>query len=242
MQTFEDASKALVAKMKASGRYVSLTSDEYQRLKLRASERTQEMERSYYQPDYSRMGMHERELDLTWNDIDPHISDGVKALEAVRPAYERGHGMVFLWGTYGQAKTLIGKILVATAIRDGCRAAYANVSSVLDDIRLAFDERENKTTELLRRMQYWISRDVLFLDELDKMNGTDWAEERIFLLLDQRYARAVREEALTILASNKSDSQLDGYLKSRLNDRRLGPVVHLNGTDGRQLMPDGWLF
>ena len=192
-------------------------------------------------PDYSRMGMREDELSLDWTAIKPNISDGMRALEAVRPAYERGWGMVFLWGTWGQAKTLIGKVLTATAYRAGKRAAYANVSSVLDDVRLAF-EQEHQTTELLRRMDYWISRDVLFLDELDKSNDTPWAQERMFQLLDQRYARAVREEALTVVASNHSDDELDGYLKSRLNDSRLGPVVYLNGPDGRQAMPDGYHF
>ena len=123
--------------------------------------------------DWSRIGILESEVNMNWSLIKPGISDGVKALEAVQPAYERGHGAIFLWGTWGQAKTLIGKILVATAYRAGKRAAYANVSNVLDDIRLAFDEREHKTTALLKRMDYWISRDVLFIDELDKVNNTD---------------------------------------------------------------------
>jgi DNA replication protein DnaC len=193
-------------------------------------------------PDYSRIGLREDELGLSWAAIKPNISDGAKALKAVQPAYTRGWGMVFLWGSWGQAKTLIGKVLTATATREHKRAAYANVSNVLDDIRLAFDEQEHKTTELLRRIDWWISRDVLFLDELDKSNDTPWAQERLFQLLDQRYMRAVREEALTVIASNKSTDALDGYLKSRLSDRRLGPVVYLNGPDGRQVMPDGYHF
>ena len=240
MQSFEDAAATLKAKLKQHPHYRPLTDDEYNRLKMKVGAETWEMEREQYKPDYSRMGMLESELNLVWDMVTPGVSDGPKAVEAVRPAYERGHGMVFLWGTYGQAKTMVGKILIATAINDGKQAAYANVSGVLDDIRLAFDEQEHKTTELLRRMEFWISRDVLFLDELDKSNDTPWAQERMFQLLDQRYARAVREEALTVIASNKSDDALDGYLKSRLRDNRLGPVVHLNGKDGRKVAPQGW--
>ena len=191
-------------------------------------------------PDYSRMGMREDELTLDWSAVKPGVSDAMKALDVVRPAYSRGHGLIPLWGTWGQGKTLIGKILVATALREGKRAAYANMAVVLDDIRLAFDSQEHKTTELIRRMEWWVSRDVLFLDELDKTNSTEWAQERMFQLLDQRYARAIREEALTVIASNKTDAALDGYLRSRLNDKRLGPVVYLNGKDARQVMPEGW--
>jgi ATPase family protein associated with various cellular activities (AAA) len=239
---FQAAAAALREKLHASERYVPITDEEYRRLQCIQFEGVNRRQQEAAKPDYTRIGIREDEAGLDWGMIKPGISDGVKARDAVKPAYEKGFGMVLLYGNYGQAKTLIGKILTATALRDHKRAAYANVSAVLDDIRLAFDEREAKTTELLRRMDFWISRDVLFLDELDKSNDTPWAQERLFQLLDQRYARAIREEALTVLASNQSDDALDGYLKSRLRDRRLGPVVHLNGTDGRKVMPEGFKF
>ena len=132
--------------------------------------------------------------------------------------------------------------MTATALRDGKRTAYANLSGVLYDLRLAFDEKEHKNTELVRRLEWWNEREVLFLDELDKVNNTEWALSQIFTLLDRRYQRAVREEALTVIASNRSDDELDGYLKSRLHDRRIASVVHLDGLDGRLVMPDGYKF
>jgi DNA replication protein DnaC len=233
---------SLVEKMKASGRYVPVSDDEYKRLQREQDTKLAKCAAENFKPDLSRVGLVESELSLTWKDNDPNISDGKKAVDAVFPAYQRGYGMVFLWGTYGQAKTLTGKILTAAAFKAGKRAAYANVSSVLDDIRLAFDEPERKTTELLRRMDYWTSRDVLFLDELDKANTTPWANDQLFKLLDQRYTQAIREEALTVIASNRDNNELDGYLASRLNDKRVGPVVHLNGADGRQFMPQEWRF
>jgi len=189
--------------------------------------------------DYSRFGLEDDELNMTWEMINPKVSDGIKGLKAVKPAYDRGHGFILLWGTYGQAKTLLGKILISTAIREGKAAAYTNMNSALDDIRLAYDEKYMNTA-LVDKMDWWNNRTVLFIDELDKASKTDWALERIFQLLDHRYTRAIREEALTVIASNESDDQLNGYLKSRLNDNRLGPIVHLNGTDGRAIMPNGW--
>jgi DNA replication protein DnaC len=240
--TFQESAAKLKEKLIASGRYQPITEDEYARLKLWRENESAKQAAETYKPDLSRVGLREDELCLTWKDIDPDISDGKKAVDAVFPKYQKGYGMVFLWGTYGQAKTLTGKILIASAFKTGKRAAYANVSSVLDDIRLAFDEPERKTTELIRRMEYWQSLDVLFLDEIDKCNDTQWAQERLFQLLDQRYTRAIREEALTVIASNKSHGELDGYLQSRLADKRLGPVVYLNGGDGRQVMPEGWKF
>jgi len=229
-------------RMKSSSHYKPMSKEEYRAGVARVFAESAKIEAERNKVDLSVFGLRDDEAGMNWNMVKPNISDGVKAMQAVKPAYERGNGMIFLWGNYGQAKTLIGKILIATALRDGKRAAYANVSSVLDNIRLAFDEQEHKTTELLRRIDWWIKRDVLFLDELDKSNDTPWAQERLFQLLDQRYTLAIRGEALTVLASNSSDSELNGYLKSRLNDKRLGPVVHLNGVDGRSVMPQNYKY
>src|ERR1700690_45542 len=235
-----ERSKARVAKIKAERGIRDLTDDEYKALQRAETSKLEQQEAQNYVPDYARIGIREDDLSLDWNSVKPGYSDGDKARDAVRQAYERSFGSLFLWGSYGQAKTLIGKILTVKAFKAGKRTAYANMSSILDDIRLAFDEPEHKTTELLRRMEWWKERDVLFLDEFDKSNDTQWAQERMFQLLDYRYMRAIREEALTVIASNKSDDDLDGYLKSRLNDRRVGPVLHLNGTDGRLSMPKNW--
>ena len=240
--TMKNQSISLIEKMRASGRYVPIDDDEYKRLQREALARIAQNEQNTYVPDYKRIGISEHETGLTWAAIRPNVSDGIKAVQALRPMYERGWGMLFVWGTWGQAKTLLGKILTATALRDGKRAAYANMSSVLDDIRLAYDEKEHKNTELLRKMDWWMGRDVLFLDELDKSNDTQWAQERMFQLIDKRYQMAVREEAITVIASNKSLDELDGYLQSRLHDRRIGQSIFLNGNDGRAVMPDNWKF
>lgn len=189
-----------------------------------------------------RTGLEPIEVSMTWDLVKPKLSDAMKALKAVKPRFEAGHGFVLLIGPFGQGKTLIGKILVAESCRRGITAAYANMAMIIDDIRMAFDSQEAKSTELVRRMDWWNGLDVLFIDELDKMNRTDWAQERMFELLDRRYTRAIRQEALTVVATNAAIEALDGYLQSRLQDNRLGPIVELQGPDGRLSMPAGHKF
>ena len=150
-----------------------LTEEEYLAAQREQNRRLYEQEAKNIKPDFSRIGICESDLGLEWSNVKPSYSDGIKACTEVQKAFARGHGLLFMWGTYGQAKTLIGKILTVQAYKSGKCAAYANMSAVLDDIRLAFDEQEHKTTELLRRMEWWMNRDVLFLDELDKTNGTE---------------------------------------------------------------------
>lgn len=194
-----------------------------------------------------RVGLTPDELrNLSWDLVKKGVNQADRACEVTRWAYMSGHGMVFMYGGYGQGKSLVLKIAVATALNDGKRAAYANLAGVLDDIRIAYDERENKMTELVRRMEWWTSLDVLAIDELDKVGQTEWARERIFQLLDARYQRAVRQEALTVIAANyQSTDELSGYLKSRIEDNRFvanGYVIQLKGTDGRKSMPKNWKY
>lgn len=194
-----------------------------------------------------RIGLTPDEVrNLTWGLVKKGVNQADQACEVTKRAYISGHGVVFMYGGYGQGKSLVLKIAVATALNEGKRAAYANLADVLDDIRIAYDERENKMTELVRRMEWWASLDVLAIDELDKVGQTEWARERIFQLLDARYQRAVRQEALTVIAANyQSTDELSGYLKSRIEDNRFvanGYVIHLKGSDGRKSMPKNWKY
>ncbi len=194
-----------------------------------------------------RVGLTPDELrNLSWDLVKKGVNQADRACEVTRRAFMSGHGMVFMYGGYGQGKSLVLKIAVAAALNEGKRAAYANLAGVLDDIRIAYDERENKMTELVRRMEWWASLDVLAIDELDKVGQTEWARERIFQLLDARYQRAVRQEALTVIAANyQSTDELSGYLKSRIEDNRFvanGYVIQLKGTDGRKSMPKNWKY
>jgi DNA replication protein DnaC len=194
-----------------------------------------------------RVGLTTDEVrNLTWGLVKSGVNQADQACDVTRRAYMSGHGTVFMYGGYGQGKSLVLKIAVAVALNEGKRAAYANLAGVLDDIRIAYDERENKMTELVRRMEWWTSLDVLAIDELDKVGQTEWARERIFQLLDARYQRAVRQEALTVIAANyQSTDELSGYLKSRIEDNRFvanGYVIHLRGTDGRKSMPKNWKY
>ena len=194
-----------------------------------------------------RVGLTADEVrNLTWNLVKKGVNQADQACEITKCAYTSGHGMVFMYGGYGQGKSLVLKIAVAAALNEGKRAAYANLAGVLDDIRIAYDERENKMTELVWRMEWWASLDVLAIDELDKVGQTEWARERIFQLLDARYQRAVRQDALTVIAANyQSTDELSGYLKSRIEDNRFvanGYVLHLKGSDGRKSMPKNWKY
>lgn len=201
-----------------------------------------------------RGGLTANELQtLDWHLIEPGISDGHKAMGFVRPAVERGYGMGIMLGKWGQAKTLLMKISVANFIRQGKSAHYVKLTTMMDDIRTAYDEKENKMTALVNKIREWQSLDLLCLDEIDKDAGTDWAETRLFDLVDERWVLAIRESALTLFASNYvSPNEIPGYLRSRIEDNRFAMTdkdgkpaafcVYLNGADGRKSMLPGRIY
>lgn len=186
-----------------------------------------------------RYGLTANEVEnLNWGLILDAISDGPKAAAAVRGALAEPGAMAYLYGSFGQAKTLSLKIAIAETLRAGKTAVYANMVQILDDLKLSFDAEEDSQHELMHRIQFWQNLPVLAIDELDKANMTEWAKERIHQLLDQRWVRAIRGEGVTLLAANSPATDLSGYLASRIKDSRFKPfVVKLDGPDGRQSMP-----
>lgn len=190
---------------------------------------------------------------LDWQLVQPGISDGIKALKFVRPAVQRGYGMGIMLGTFGQAKTLLMKIAVAVYIRQGKKAFYVKLTDMLDDIRTAYDVKEEKMQALSRKVREWNEIDLLCLDEIDKSSETEWARDRLFNLCDERYMRGVRRECLTLFAANyDTRKDIPGYLRSRIEDNRFAMiddkgvqasfVVLLSGPDGRKSMPENWTF
>ena len=184
----------------------------------------------------ARAGLTARDMqELSWNSIQKFNQAYGVGLK-IKEAYMAGAGLFLLYGRYGQGKSLILKVTAVSALADGKSAAYANMSAVLDDIRLGYDTHDQAMSELVRRMKWWIDLDVLCIDELDKTSETPWAKERLFRLLDERYARAVRAEALTVIAANYERlDELTGYLRSRMEDALFGDnLIYMDGPDARK--------
>jgi hypothetical protein len=182
-------------------------------------------------PSAKRYGIDRAEAKgLTWDAVADE-GQAFQARAAVREVMERGHGWVFLWGSYGLAKTLILKIAVAEVLRSGREGAYTRMAEVIDHLRAAFDA-EDPSDESNRRLDWWTNLPILAVDEFDRVRGTEYAEERRFLLMDRRYEAAAREKSITLMASNTDPRSLAGYLADRVLDGRF-KVVHLTGQSFR---------
>jgi hypothetical protein len=178
------------------------------------------------QPGNARCGISLREArQLTWASIED-TDDILIAVEEIRATLAQGYGWVYLYGGFGTGKTQVLKIAVAEAMRAGKTAAYVRMAEILDHLREAF-QADSKVSER-SRLEWWAQQPVLAIDEFDRVRDTGYGEERRFVLLDRRYEQAIRQEGVTLLASNQKPEKLPAYLFDRVQDGRFR-VVYLDG-------------
>ena len=185
----------------------------------------------------TRYGLIAEEVDqLTWDMLLPKINTAQTVVPAAKSTLQGG-GLVFLYGSNGLAKSLILKIAIAESLRAGRQGVYCNMTDVLANIRLAYDTNK-PSEEAEARLEFWQGIPVLAIDEFNRINETAWVKEQRFSLLDARYQQAIRQESVTIIASNTPPEQQEDYLKSRLRDGRF-VCTEITGSDARPMMQAG---
>jgi DNA replication protein DnaC len=138
-------------------------------------------------------------------------------------------GFVSFYGNYG-----VGKSHLLKSIINGFRAIkvlsrYTTMADLLAEIQERFGSKDGISAENV--IENYRKARVLCIDEIDKINPTNWAYSTMFRLLDSRYNE--KDSLLTVLASNLSPRELPpemGYLASRFIG---GIVVHVAGEDMR---------
>jgi hypothetical protein len=144
------------------------------------------------------------------------------------------HGWLYIGGQHGLAKTCILKACVAISLRNGREAAYVTMAQIFDDLRAGIrsdDPRDGSDA----RLDWWMNVPILAIDEFNKFNVTEYAQERQFMLMNQRYESALQHQTITLMASNVQPTILPSYLRDRICDGRF-EVLWLRGDSYRTEM------
>jgi DNA replication protein DnaC len=141
-------------------------------------------------------------------------------------------GICTFWGGYGCGKSHLLKAIVNGFCRARVGAQYRTMAGLLSDIREQFDNDKGmmRAEEMIASFQ---RVKVLCIDELERVNPTEWARETVFRLIDSRYDRP---NLLTVLASNIRPEALApefGYIASRMSS---GAIVEVPGPDVREVL------
>lgn len=137
-------------------------------------------------------------------------------------------GFVTFHGGYGVGKTMLLKIIVNEWRRRYVRAKYIRMSGILNSIRDGYSDAKALSTAIIDKFTGY---EVLCVDEIDRVNLTEWAKETMFALLDQRYDN--KDTLLTVMATNIDPAKMTGDLGYLSNRMIGGGIVEVGGPSIR---------
>lgn len=154
-------------------------------------------------------------------------SDDLRAaLDEARQFAATPEGWLYLYGGTGRGKTHLMAAIAQALVGRGIPALYVVVPSLLDKLRSSMNGRDEGFWELWRQIQ---SAEVLLLDDLGAEKSSEWAIEKLYILINDRYLA----RSPMVVASNLRAGEIGGRIGSRLCDVRLATHVSIAAPDYR---------
>lgn len=141
-------------------------------------------------------------------------------------------GWLLFSGGYGSGKTHLAAAIANHAAGLGIPTLFLTVPDLLDTLRASYSSNDDPYAarfEEIRNIQ------LLVLDNLWTQNATSWTLEKLFQLFDHRYVKRLP----TVVTTDMDLEELDGRIRSRLQDPELVTVLKINAPDYRQPVQQG---
>ena len=190
-------------------------------------ERQQEEQR---RSDLRRLSSLEPFHDKTFDTLDLRAAPGLEeAYRVAREYAEQPWGWLVLRGGYGCGKTHLAAAIANYRLAAGSPVFFSIVPDLLDHLRAAFAPNSDLTYDaLFDRIR---EVELLVLDDLGAENGTAWATEKLFQLINYRYNSRM---PMVITTNNRLLSHMDDRIASRLADVGLVQNVVIEASDYRK--------
>lgn len=117
------------------------------------------------------------------------------AVKAAKEFITSGEGGLIFYGNPGTGKTLLASIVTQEFLKADKSVIFGDVPTLLEALRDSFDDKKTKITGLMDDLA---AVDLLVLDDLGTEVPTEWAVERLYSIINQRY----NEEKPVIVTSN----------------------------------------
>jgi DNA replication protein DnaC len=136
-------------------------------------------------------------------------------------------GWLVLQGGYGCGKTHLGAAIANFVVDIGMPTLFLTVPDLLDALRFAYDDPQSTFETRFDQIR---NAGLLVLDDFGTQNATPWAQEKLFQIINYRYINRLP----TVVTTNLLLDQIEGRIRSRLEDPELVTMVHILASDYRR--------
>ncbi len=140
-------------------------------------------------------------------------------------------GWLLLQGRFGCGKTHLAAAVANYVVDMGIPTLFITVPDLLDSLRFSYDD---PTTSFSQRFEDIRRAELLVMDDFGTHNATPWAQEKLFQILNYRYINHLP----LLVTTNLALDQLEGRIRSRLQDPELVTRVQMQAPDYRRPSDD----
>jgi len=151
-----------------------------------------------------------------------------QAYEEAQRFAEQPQGWLILFGGYGCGKTHLAAAIANQAVQRGQPVLFVVVPDLLDYLRATYSPHSPVRYD--ERFDEVRNAPLLILDDLGTQSSTQWAQEKLFQILNYRYNARLP----TVVTSNHSLEEIDLRLRSRLVDPSLAALLTILAPDFRR--------
>jgi len=141
------------------------------------------------------------------------------------------NGWLLLQGGYGCGKTHLAAAIANFTVVVGVPTLFITVPDLLDALRFAYDDPDSTFEQRFEEIR---SAPLLIMDDFGTQNATPWAQEKLFQIVNFRYINRLP----LVVTTNLLLDQIEGRIRSRLEDPELVTRVFIQATDYRRPTDD----
>ena len=177
--------------------------------------------------------------DLTFENFEPRgrIGLGEHQAQSLEYAFNQAkqfaqthNGWLLLRGKYGCGKTHLAAAIANFSVSHGIQTLFITVPDLLDSLRFSYNSSSQTSFE--DRFEEIRQTPLLILDDFGTQNATSWAQEKLFQIINYRYINKLP----MVVTTNLDLDQIEGRIRSRLEDPALVTRVHIQSPDYRRPM------
>ena len=136
-------------------------------------------------------------------------------------------GWLLLEGAYGCGKTHLAAAIANAAVQRGLPTLFITVPDLLDSLRFAYG---NPETTFEARFDEIKNANLLVMDDFGTQNATNWAQEKLFQIINYRYINNLP----TVITTNLILDEIESRIRSRLQDSDFVQHLRIFAPDYRR--------